>query len=69
MNDNTQILNLRNRPDTNQDTPGRKSSLVPDDDDDLEDELDPDVRGHAVAEERRRGEAEGEFYDGDGDQD
>ena len=53
-----------------QDTPGRESSLVPDDDhDDLEDELDPDVRRHAVAEERRQGEAEGEFYDGDGDQD
>ena len=60
---------MRNRPNIDQDTPGRESSLFPDGDDAVEDTLDPDVRSHVVAEERRRGEAEGEFYEGDGDQD
>ena len=52
-----------------QDTPGIESCFVPDEHDP---EGDPDpggARRHAAVEERRRGEAEGEFYAGDGDQD
>ena len=48
-----------------QDVPNSTSKL----NDDLDDILDPDERTNDIDEERRPAEHEGEFYDGDRDQD